>query len=66
MYTVLYVSYISIKLEEKKDTQETGGARGYIPAHSVNVENKFTSSIIEEIFEPPNCHCLGDSFIEND
>lgn len=39
-----------------EDTQEAGGASGHIPAHSVNIENKFVSKIIEKIFltsKPP-------------
>ena len=46
MYSVLYVSYISVKLKEKKVTQEPGGTNGYIPAHSVNIANKFISNIL--------------------
>lgn len=49
-----------------EDTQEAGGAHGHSPGHSLNIENKFASKIIEEISQPEACHHLGDSFRKND
>lgn len=48
-----------------EDTQEAGGSSGHIPAHSVNIENKFACRIIEGMFQPGSGHCLRNSFRKN-
>lgn len=42
-------------------TQEADGTVGYSPAHSSNIENKFTYRITAEMFQPKSHHGLWDS-----
>ena len=49
-----------------EDAQEAGDENGHTPAHSLNVQNKFASKVIEEMLQPKSCHCLGNTFREND
>lgn len=51
--------------DELEDAQEAGGTNGHTPAHSVNIENEFASTITEKMGPPKCCHCIGDPFREN-
>lgn len=41
-------------------TEETGGAEGNPSGHSVKIEEKFASSLIQEIVQSKSCYCMRD------
>lgn len=49
-----------------EDTQEADDANGNTPAYSLNTWNKFASKVIQEMFHPECCHCLGNSIRKSD
>lgn len=42
-----------------EDTPEIGATLGHNPTHSVNIQKKFASKIIEEMSQPKRYHCVG-------
>lgn len=45
-----------------RDTQEAGGANRHTSAHFMNLEHKFVSKSIKDVFQPQTNHCLSDSW----
>lgn len=55
---------IHVEFNGLETTEQAGGAEGNPPGHSVKIEDKLTSSIIKERFQPKHCHCLRNSFMK--
>ena len=53
-----------LELNDLEAIEEADGAKGNSRGYSVDIEDKFTSSVIQEIPPPESCQCLRYAFRE--